>query len=122
MSGKLWGGRFKEDLNPTVKCFSYSLAVDGELLQAEIAVSQAHARMLARVGLISSAEGRRLVSALAQIGKKFEVKDPHQDPLTRYRKDVEDIHTFIQLELAKRVGDLAKKIHTGRSRNDLVVT
>lgn len=122
MPGKLWGGRFKKDLDPVVKCFSYSLAVDGELLQAEIAVSQAHARMLARVGLISAAEGRRLVSALARIGKKFEVKDPHQDPLARYRKNVEDIHTFIQLELAKRVGDLAKKIHTGRSRNDLVVT
>src|SRR3989338_3544579 len=122
MAGKLWGGRFKKDLDPVVKCFSYSLAVDGELLQAEISVSQAHARMLARVGLISAAEGRRLVSALARIGKKFGVKNPHQDPLARDRKNAEDIHTFVQSELAKRVGDLAKKIHTGRSRNDLVVT
>ena len=104
-----------------MKCFSYSLYVDGELLQAEIRVNQAHAKMLARVGLISSAEARRLVSALAQIGEKFQVKDPHQNPLAAF-KEVEDVHTFVQLELEKKVGALAKKIHTGRSRNDLVVT
>lgn len=118
---KLWGSRFKKELDSTVKCFSYSLYVDGELLPAEIRVNQAHARMLARVGLITRAEGRRLVSALDQIGKRFRVADPHENPLAAY-KNVEDVHTFIQLELEKRVGELAKKIHTGRSRNDLVVT
>lgn len=121
MKKNLWGSRFKKELDSTVKCFSYSLYVDGELLQAEIRVNQAHARMLARVGFISSAEGRRLVSALMQIGKRFRVKDPHQNPLAAYRH-VEDVHTFVQLELEKKIGNLAKKIHTGRSRNDLVVT
>lgn len=118
----LRGGRFKKELDSTVKCFTYSLAVDGELLQAEIRVNQAHAKMLARVGLISHAEGRRLVSALAEIGKKFQVKDPHKNPLVSHMKHIEDVHTFVELQLKKKVGDLAKKIHTGRSRNDLVVT
>lgn len=122
MVKKLWGGRFKKDLNSTVKCFTYSLAVDAELFEAEIAVNQAHAKMLARVGLISHSEGSRLVSALNQIAKKFRVKDPHKSPLAPYMKGIEDIHTFVQLELEKKVGTLAKRIHTGRSRNDLVVT
>lgn len=121
MAKNLWSSRFKRELDSTVKCFSYSLYVDGELLEAEIEVDQAHARMLARVGLISSSEGRRLVSALASIGKKFQVRDPHKNPLAAY-KNVEDVHTFVQLQLEKKVGSLAKKIHTGRSRNDLVVT
>ncbi len=118
---KLWGGRFNKELDSTVKCFSYSLWVDGELLPAEIRVNQAHAKMLARVGLITQAEGRRLVTALGQIGKKFSAKDPHQNLWTSY-KGVEDVHTLVQQELEKKVGPLAKKIHTGRSRNDLVVT
>ena len=121
MNKKLWGGRFKKELDSTVKCFSYSLSVDGELLQAEVRVNQAHAKMLARVGLITPAEARRLVSALETIGKKFQVKDPHQNPLAAF-KEVEDVHTLVQLELEKKLGPLAKKIHTGRSRNDLVVT
>ncbi len=116
----LWSSRFKKELNPILKCFSYSLRVDGELLQAEIRVNQAHAKMLARVGLISRAEGRRLISALASIGKKFQAKG-HQNPLASHMH-VEDVHTFVQGELEKNVGALAKKIHTGRSRNDLVVT
>ncbi len=118
---KLWGGRFKKELDSTVKCFSYSLYVDGELLQAEVRVNQAYAKMLARVGLISASESKRLVSALRDIGKKFQIKHSHENPLAAF-KDVEDVHTFVQLELEKRVRPLAKKIHTGRSRNDLVVT
>ena len=118
----IWAGRFKKELDPTVKCFSYSLYVDGELLPAEIRVNQAYAKMLAHVGLISRAEGQRLVRALGQIAKKFAVKDPHKNPLAPYMKDTEDVHTFIEQELENKVGRLAKKIHTGRSRNDLVVT
>lgn len=105
-----------------MKCFTYSLAVDYELFETEIKVNQVYAQMLARVGLITAREGRRLVRSLAQVERKFQAKDPHQNPLAPYLKEVEDIHTFIQLELEKKVGDLAKKIHTGRSRNDLVVT
>lgn len=122
MARNLWGGRFKGELHPTVKCFTYSLYIDGELLQAEIRVNQAHAKMLGRVGLITRRESRRLVSALSQIGRKFRVKDPHKNPLAPFTKNTEDVHTFVQNQLQKKVGDLAKKIHTGRSRNDLVVT
>lgn len=122
MAKNLWGSRFKKELHSTIKCFSYSLFVDSELLQAEIKVNQAHARMLARSGLLTAREGRRLVSSLAAIARKFALKDPHQNPLLKYFKGVEDVHTFVQLQLEKKVGPLAKKIHTGRSRNDLVVT
>ena len=121
MAKKLWGGRFSKELSSIVKCFTYSLAVDGELLQAEIQVDQAHAKMLARVRLLTASEARKIVSALAQIEKNFRAKDPHKNPLTAF-KEIEDVHTFIQSELEKKVGALAKKIHTGRSRNDLVVT
>ncbi len=118
---KLWGGRFKKELDSTVKCFSYSLWVDGELLPAEIRVNQAHAKMLAKVGLLTHSEARRLVLALEQIGKRYRVKDAHENPLASF-KGVEDVHTFVQQQLEKKLGSLAKKIHTGRSRNDLVVT
>lgn len=122
MAKKLWGGRFKKELEPVIKCFSYSLAVDGELLEAEIRVTEAHAQMLARVGLLTAREGRRIVLALGQIGKKYAGRDPHRNPLAAHFKRAEDVHTFLQLELEKKVGAVAKKIHTGRSRNDLVVT
>ena len=122
MKKSLWGSRFKKGLDPLIQCFTYSLAVDGELFRAEIHVNQAYAKMLAHVGLISRAEGRRLVSALTQIEKRFQARDPHRNPLASFMMSVEDIHTFVQQELEKKVGGLAKKIHTGRSRNDLVVT
>lgn len=121
MQSKLWGGRFSKALNPAVRHFTYSLAVDGELLQAEVRVNQAHANMLARQGFLTRTEARKLVVALDQIGEKFRAKNPHENPLASF-KDIEDVHTFVQLELEKKVGALAKKIHTGRSRNDLVVT
>ncbi len=117
MAQKLWGGRFKKEMHPALKCFSYSLATDKELLAAELQVNEAYARMLAKIGILKREEAQKLVQALHQIKAQFRVCD-----LAAYEDKYEDIHTFIQMELEKRAGSVAKKIHTGRSRNDLVVT
>jgi argininosuccinate lyase len=117
MSKKLWGGRFKKEMHPALRCFSYSLAVEKELFDAELAVNAAWAKMLARTAIITQAESKAILKGLARIEKDLEGKD-----IARYVAEVEDIHTLIQSELEKRSGAVAKKLHTGRSRNDLVVT
>lgn len=114
---KLWGGRFKAELHETAKRFSYSLAVDHELLSADIKVSMAHALMLGKVGIISEREAKSLVKGLWKVLASLKKKS-----LCDLIHDYEDIHTLIQSELEKKVGKLAKKLHTGRSRNDLVTT
>jgi argininosuccinate lyase len=113
----IWSGRFKKEMHPALKCFSYSLAVDGELFGAEIRLDIAWAKMLARIKLITPRESSRLIQALHGIEKDFSGKG-----FCEHLKDYEDVHTLIQSELESRVGILGKKIHTGRSRNDLVVS
>lgn len=117
MAQKMWGGRFKKEMHPVLKCFSYSLATDKELLEAELQVNEAYARMLAKIGILKRDEAQKLVRALHEIKAQFKAYD-----LEAYAEKYEDVHTFIQMELEKRAGSVAKKIHTGRSRNDLVVT
>lgn len=115
---KLWGGRFKKELHETAKQFSYSLEVDHELLGADIKVSMAHALMLGEIGLISKQDAKKIVGGLWKVLAEFKRK-----PLTpEMCAQVEDVHTLIQDSLAKKIGPLAKKLHTGRSRNDLVAT
>ncbi|MBI4549454.1 MAG: argininosuccinate lyase [Candidatus Omnitrophica bacterium] len=114
---KLWGGRFTEELADDAKEYSYSLAVDGELLAADIRVSTAHAKMLAKAGLITRQESARLVGGLESVLKELSKAD-----LAALAQEYEDVHTLIQVTLEKKIGKTAKKLHTGRSRNDLVVT
>jgi len=114
---KLWGARFSKELNARAKAFSYSLAVDHRLLSADIKVSMAHASMLGKVGLISEKESKRLIQGLWQVLREFKRK-----PICNLIDEIEDIHTLIQNTLEKKIGALAKKLHTGRSRNDLVAT
>ena len=117
----LWGGRFKKGMHPLLKQFSYSLAVDRELLDAEIALDTAWAKMLARVRLITPSEASRLVRALAAVHRDLKPLAGGESVDQALAAAHEDIHTLIQMRLEKRVGVLGKKIHTGRSRNDLVV-
>jgi argininosuccinate lyase len=114
---KLWGGRFKKSMNSALKDFSYSLACDGELLGAEVKVNRAYAKMLTRIGLMSRAEMGRVLKGLELIEKKWTPKK-----LEALSGQYEDVHSFVQSELEKMAGSAARKIHTGRSRNDLVVT
>ena len=113
----LWGGRFSKELNSLAKRFSYSLSTDYLLLGTDIKTSMAHALMLGKVGLISEKESRALVKGLWQVLATLKKVDMDQ-----LSSSVEDIHTLIQETLEKKVGKLARKLHTARSRNDLVAT
>lgn len=113
----LWGGRFKKEMHAALKCFSYSLHVDGELLEAELLVDYAWVKMLAKTGLITRKESSRMIQGLKAVEKEYKGK-----PLCEDLKNFEDVHTLVQSALEKKIGNLGKKVHTGRSRNDLVVT
>ncbi|WED42552.1 argininosuccinate lyase [Legionella cardiaca] len=114
MSNKTWGGRFKKPLAPEVMAFNASLAFDHVLYQYDISGSQAHAKMLARQGLISREEEKTIHDGLAEIA--FELQQGQHS----FDNASEDIHMFIEQLLIEKIGETGKKLHTGRSRNDQV--
>lgn len=116
MSQKTWGGRFSAPTDKLVEQFTESISVDSRLYPHDIRASQAHARMLAEVGLLTSEEAEQIADALDAIGIELE---NNRIPFTT---SLEDIHTHIESELIARLGDLGRKLHTARSRNDQVVT
>ena len=111
---KLWGGRFETGPSETFEQFSGSLHFDRALLTADVEGSQAFALALSRAGILSAEEAGKLIAAFSQIGE--EAKDP------KYFEGAadEDVHTFVIRKLKDKVGGLADKIHTGRSRNEQV--
>ncbi len=111
---KLWGGRFETGPSDVFEQFSGSLHFDGKLIQADVEGSQAFARALQRSGILSAEETDTLVNAFQAIGK--EAGNPHY----LAGASDEDIHTFVIRKLGEKVGGLAAKIHTGRSRNEQV--
>jgi argininosuccinate lyase len=116
MSQKTWGGRFSGATDSRVEAYSESISFDHRLYQHDIRVSQAHARMLAEVGLLTAEEAERIASALAEIGKDIE------EGRMEFSIQLEDIHSHVENALIGRLGDLGRKLHTARSRNDQVVT
>ena len=116
MTNKTWGGRFTGRTDNRVEAFTESISIDQRLYRHDIRASQAHARMLAQVGLLSADEAQRLIEALDAIGAEIERGE------MVYQASLEDIHTHIEQALIQRTGDLGRKLHTGRSRNDQVVT
>jgi argininosuccinate lyase len=116
MSQKTWGGRFSGEPDDRVEKFTESISYDRRLYRHDIRASQAHARMLAEVGLLTSEEGNQIVAALDAIGSEID-----QGHFT-FTIKLEDIHTHIERALIERLGDVGRKLHTGRSRNDQVVT
>jgi argininosuccinate lyase len=113
---KTWGGRFSGTTDQRVEAFTESIGVDRRLYRHDIAASQAHARMLAEVGLLSAAEAEQIVAALDAIADEIERGE------FAFSIELEDIHTHIERALIERLGDVGRKLHTGRSRNDQVVT
>src|SRR5579862_1509567 len=107
-------GRFKQPRLPEVEAFSASLPFDRRLYQHDIKGSMAHARMLAQVGLISTAEMRKIVRGLGAIEREISGGE--------FRFDVadEDIHLAIERRLTETIGAAGRKLHTARSRNDQV--
>ena len=114
---KLWGGRFKGDLDDSAKVFSYSINVDGALLPYDIQNNIAHVKTLRKAKVLTSDEEKKLIAGLKWTGEHLAKED-----LRPMQLEVEDIHTLIQMTLEKKVGTLAKKLHTARSRNDQVTT
>ncbi len=116
MSDKTWGGRFGADTDKRVEAFTESISVDRRLYRHDILASQAHARMLAEVGLLTPDDANQIVRTLDAIAGEIERGE------FAFAVKLEDIHTHIESALIERLGDVGRKLHTGRSRNDQVVT
>jgi len=116
VSQKTWGGRFSGATDNRVEAFTESISFDRRLYRHDVRASQAHARMLAEVGLLSADEAETIAVTLDAIAAEI---DRGEFP---FSITLEDIHTHIERALIERLGDLGRKLHTGRSRNDQVVT
>ena len=110
----LWGGRFTKDNDKEMFDFNESLSFDKKLYKVDITGSLAHAAMLGKQGIISEEEAADITKGLKSI-----LDDIEAGVLT-FDSKAEDIHSFVEAELIKRIGDTGKKLHTGRSRNDQV--
>ena len=113
---RVWGGRFGEENDQRVADFTRSIDVDRELAADDIAGSIAHVRGLARAGLITDEELATLVDGLTALAKEVAAGSIEWDPA------LEDVHLNLEVALTDRVGPVAGKLHTGRSRNDQVAT
>jgi len=113
----LWGGRFKEKASVQFKKFNDSLPVDYRMAVQDIVGSIAWAEALTTVDVLSQDECKRLKEALLELKVSVE-----NDPNQILSSDAEDIHSWVEINLIEKTGDLGKKLHTGRSRNDQVAT
>ena len=116
MKNSTWSGRFKKALDNEVLEFSESISIDHLLFDADVKVCIAHVEMLATCKIITKSESTALVKGLKQVKKKYD--DGRLSLSIKY----EDVHMNIEQALIKEVGELGKKVHMGRSRNDLVAT
>ncbi|QHS10357.1 argininosuccinate lyase [Sinimarinibacterium sp. NLF-5-8] len=113
---KLWGGRFAESPTELVERLSESVSFDARLYRQDIRGSQAHARMLGKVGVLSAEDVDAIVKGLD--GIRADIDAGH----FTWKTALEDVHMNIEAELTARIGDAGKRLHTGRSRNDQVAT
>jgi|WetSurSiteA1Bulk_404760.scaffolds.fasta_scaffold06592_2 argininosuccinate lyase len=111
---KAWGGRFTGPTEPLMERFSASIQVDWRLYHYDIEGSIAYAEMLERIGILSEEETSLISAALGEIGDEIERGE------LPFRDELEDIHMHIEHRLIEKIGELGKKLHTGRSRNEQV--
>ncbi len=116
MTAKPWGGRFDAATDRRVERFTESISFDHKLFEHDVRASIAHVEMLAEVGLVGHDECQQIVRALIEIRAEIERGD---FPFVLER---EDIHMHIEAALIERLGDVGRKLHTARSRNDQVAT
>lgn len=114
---RLWGGRFDKAPDALFDAFQNSFAFDCRLLPYEIAVDRAWAKALQRCGILSELEVQQTLTALDKIAERSET-----DPLWLAYSSAEDVHHFVEKALVEELGALGWKLHTGRSRNELVAT
>ena len=116
---RLWGGRFEREPNAQFDAFQRSFAFDRRLLPYEIAVDRAWAKALEPIGIFTATEVRQTLAALDKIAERSKT-DPAW--LESFGATAEDVHHFVEKALVEELGPLGWKLHTGRSRNELVAT
>jgi len=111
---KSWSGRFEKTSDPLLERFNASLSFDQRLFAEDIEGSLAHAEMLQKIGVLTESEWEEIFRGLSEIKKEFKLgKEVLDDTL-------EDIHMAIETLLVNKIGNVGKKLHTGRSCNDQV--
>ncbi len=111
---KLWSGRFQKETNEELNDFNSSIHIDSRMYKEDIEGSIAHVIMISNCGIISGDEGDLIVKGLQNILKKIENNE------INFSKNQEDIHMNIETLLIQEIGEIGKKLHTARSRNDQV--
>lgn len=114
MAKAMWAGRFQKEENKEVNDFNSSISFDSRMYECDITGSIAHARMLGAKGIISKEDSELIIENLTQI-----LEDINTGKL-EFDMEAEDIHMFIEAELTNRIGEVGKRLHTSRSRNDQV--
>jgi len=114
MADMMWAGRFSKQVDEGVNAFNSSIAFDGRMYRHDIQGSIAHATMLGDCGIIPKEDSLEIIGGLKEILADIDSGKLELDPTA------EDIHMFVEAELTKRLGDVGKRLHTARSRNDQV--
>jgi argininosuccinate lyase/amino-acid N-acetyltransferase len=117
MTTAIWAGRLDGQADELFRRFNDSLPFDRELVREDVEGSIAWSKALVRAGVLAAAEQREIEAALGEILAAW-----RDDPAVLDRAEDEDVHSWVERQLVMRVGDLGKKLHTGRSRNDQVAT
>jgi argininosuccinate lyase len=116
MSNKLWGGRFGSEPDPLMQEINASIDFDRHLYRQDIAASKAHAAMLAKTGIITAEDAKRIAHGLDTILSEIEAGT------FKFKRALEDIHMNVEARLTELIGPAAGRLHTARSRNDQVAT
>jgi argininosuccinate lyase len=114
---KMWSGRFRQPLDPEFERWQRSFGFDRRLLRYEIAASGAHARALKNAGVLSADELISILQGLEQIGQKAS-----ESPAFLEDQEAEDVHHFVEKQLAALIGEAGYRLHSGRSRNEQIAT
>jgi argininosuccinate lyase len=118
-ASKMWAGRFREPLDKNFEQWQRSFPFDWRLLPQEVAASKAHAQAIAAAGTLTPDELKQMLAGLDRVLAETSLDGP---AVVASTPNAEDIHHFSELILAKHIGDLALKLHTGRSRNEQIAT
>jgi argininosuccinate lyase len=116
---KMWSGRFREPLDATFESWQRSFPFDWRLVPYEVEASIAHARAIQAAGILTSEELLQMEEGLRAVAKQ---QAEQGEAIVTANPQAEDVHHYVELELTKQIGDLALKLHTGRSRNEQIAT
>jgi argininosuccinate lyase len=116
---KMWSGRFREPLDATFESWQRSFPFDWRLVPYEVEASIAHARTLQAAGILTSEELLQMEEGLRAVARQ---QAEQGEAIVAANSQAEDVHHYVELELTRQIGDLALKLHTGRSRNEQIAT